>query len=83
MSGGKHDAADDTINISVNNNTPASVTHSTGVFDSNASFYLGRNEEGGTWLGGRLDSISVWKRVLNSAERTLLYNGGSGLDYPF
>ena len=78
-----HDATANTINISVNNNTPTSAAHSTGVYNGNAAFYLGRNEEGGTWLAGRLDSISVWKRVLTSAERTRLYNAGSGLDYPF
>lgn len=78
-----HDASANTINLSVNNNTPASAAHSTGVYAGNASFYLGRNEEGLTYLSGRLDSVSIWKRLLTAAERTQLYNSGAGLDYPF
>ena len=78
-----HDATANTINVSVNDNTPASAAHSTGVHNGTASFYLGRNEEGLTWFTGRLDSVSIWKRVLTAAERTQLYNGGAGLDYPF
>jgi len=78
-----HDAANDTINISVNNNAAASAAHTTGVHDGDASFHLARNEEGGTWLNGRLDSVSIWKRLLTSGERTQLYSSGNGLDYPF
>lgn len=78
-----HDAAGDTINISVNNNAAASAGHTTGVNNGTASFHLGRNEEGLTYLSGRLDSISIWKRLLTADERTQLYNSGNGLDYPF
>lgn len=78
-----HDAAANTINISVNDNAAASAAHSTGVNSGSASFYLGRNEEGLTYLSGRLDSVSIWKRVLTAAERTQLYNSGNGMDYPF
>lgn len=78
-----HDAAADTINLSVNNNTAASTAHSAGVHDGSATFHLAQNEEGLTFLNGRLDSVSIWKRVLTAAERTQLYNSGSGLDYPF
>jgi hypothetical protein len=67
----------------VNNNSAASVSHSTGVFNGTAPFHLGRNEEGLSWLNGRLDGVSIWKRILAAAERTQLYNSGSGLDYPF
>ena len=78
-----HDAASDTINLSINNNAAASSAHTTGVHNGGASLYLGRNEEGATYLNGRLDSVSIWKRLLTAAERTQLYNSGNGLDYPF
>jgi len=78
-----HDATANTINLSINNNTAASTAHSTGVHDGDSSFSLGRNEEGGTWLNGRLDSVGLWKRLLTATERAQLYNGGAGLDYPF
>jgi len=32
---------------------------------------------------GKMDIFTGWDRVLTSAERTLLYNGGGGLQYPF
>jgi hypothetical protein len=78
-----HDAAANTINLSVNDNAAASAAHSTGVHSGTAALNLGRNEEGLTYLDGRLDSISIWKRLLTSTERTQLYNSGNGLDYPF
>ena len=78
-----HDATANTINLSINNYTAASTAHSTGVYDGGSSFHLGRNEEGLTWLSGRLDSVSIWKRLLTSAERSQLYNSGNGLEYPF
>ncbi len=78
-----HDSVANTINLSVNNNTPALLSHSGGVFDGSSPLYLGHNHEGTTWLNGRLDSVSIWKRVLSAGERTQLYNSGTGLDYPF
>lgn len=80
---GWHDATADTINCLVNNAGLVSTAHATGVYDGSASMYVGRNEEGLTWLDGRVDSLSLWKRVLTGGERTSLYNGGNGLDYPF
>lgn len=35
------------------------------------------------FLNGRLDEIAFYKRVLTSAERSMLYNGGAGTTYPF
>ena len=78
-----HDANANTINLSINNNTPATTAYSSGVHDGDAPFFLGLNEEGITYLNGRLDSVSIWKRLLTANEKTQLYNAGSGLDYPF
>ena len=78
-----HDSVANTINLSINNNTPATLSHAAGVFNGAATFSLDRNEEGLAWLNGRLDSVSIWKRVLTPTERTQLYNAGNGLDYPF
>jgi hypothetical protein len=48
--------------------------------DTGTEVVLGDNvgTTGDRWL----DSVSVWLRVLTDAERTTLYNFGSGLDYP-
>ena len=42
---------------------------------------LGSDE--GVSFGGRIDELGIWTRVLSSSEITQLYNGGSGLQYPF
>ncbi len=34
-------------------------------------------------FGGKIDSLSIWNRVLTADERTKLWNNGNGLDYPF
>lgn len=78
-----HDASANTINIQVNDGSIDSTAHTAGVNDSDGRFDIGATEESLDFWDGRLDSWSVWKRVLSSAEKTDLYNGGLGLDYPF
>lgn len=80
-----HDASGNTLNISVDNGTANSVGYSGGVRDSGSDLNLGRLTHTSTTalLGGRLDSISIWKRLLTTDEKTSLYNAGAGLDYPF
>jgi hypothetical protein len=77
-----HDATNDQIGICVNNGTPNTVSHSTGIFDGNAPFRIGTLGTAGTYhWHGLLDEISIWSRVLTSDERTALYNSGNGLAY--
>ena len=80
-----HDSVGDTINVSVNNGTADSTGWSGGVRDETSNLNIGRLTDSTTTalLGGRLDSISIWKRLLTSGEKASLYNSGAGLDYPF
>lgn len=79
-----HDEVANTVNIQVNNGTVYSGSWSGGTFDGTGTMALGRNGSfGSQYFDGRLDSVSFWKRVLTSGEKTTLYNGGAGLDYPF
>ena len=78
-----HDAAGNTINLSVDNGAAASAAHSAGVNAGSAALVLGLNEDGVSYLSGRVDSVSLWKRLLTASERARLYNSGNGLDYPF
>jgi len=78
-----HDAGANTINISVNDGAADSAAHSAGVFDGAYGFVLGSQGGGADFWDGRIDSVSIWKRVLTAGERTSLYNSGAGLDYPF
>lgn len=80
-----HDAANDTINIQVDDGAVNSVAHALGVFAGNAQFRIGAVQFGGGshFWDGRIDAAHIWKRVLTAAERTELYNAGNGREYPF
>jgi hypothetical protein len=38
---------------------------------------------GSTSYVGKLDSVTLWNKILTQAEVTNLYNGGNGAEYPF
>lgn len=78
-----HDAAANTINIMVNDDSAQSVAHTLGVRDGTSSFRMGHDIAASTFMDGRVDSVSIWKELLTAAEKTWLYNGGAGRDYPF
>lgn len=78
-----HDSVGNTVNIQVNDGTVNSVGTS-GRFppDTTGSFTVGRLNGVQHW-DGRIDELGFWKRALTAAERTSLYNAGSGRSYPF
>jgi hypothetical protein len=79
-----HDSVNNVIGISINDGTPDTAAHSTGSFDSTTDFVLGCAADLVGFLNGSIDEVGFWKgRVLGSAERSELYNGGLGLAYPF
>ena len=70
-----------TINIQVNNGTvDSAATATTALQGSLTDFRVGAiNVSGITdYWDGRIDDLSLWRRILTSAERTTLYNGGTG-----
>lgn len=73
-----HDSVANTINISINNGTVNSTSHSTGVFDSNSIFDLGARGAGADCFDGAVDAVAFFKKVLTPAELTELYNSGVG-----
>ena len=77
-----HDSVANTVNIQVNNGTAHSAAFSLGVFDGGSRFAIGVGESSNYW-NGRIDEVGFWKRVLTAAERTNLYNAGTGVTYPF
>jgi hypothetical protein len=47
-------------------------------------FYIGAvNGGGGQSFDGLIDELGAWTRVLDAADVASLYNGGSGITYPF
>ena len=76
-----HDATANTINIRINNGTADSVADGGGLVAGTSIFQIGR--DGANFLAGRVDELGFWKRLLTTGERAALYNGGTGLTYPF
>jgi hypothetical protein len=81
-----HDSVANTINIQVNNGTiDSAATANTAPSDSAATFCIGARTyatfEG--YFDGLVDEVSFRKRTLTAAERSVLYNSGNGLAYPW
>jgi len=78
-----HDPVTDVIGLQVNNGTPLTTSHSLGVYAGAASFALGHNPNNIDPADAVPDEIGVWRRLLTSAERSLLFNSGAGRTHPF
>jgi hypothetical protein len=78
---GWHDSVNNTLNVQVNDGPVDSVAHSAGVFVGTETFRIGSGA--GFFMDGRVDEVGFWKKVLSTAERSALYNGGNGRTYPF
>lgn len=68
-----HNSVQDEIGVQVNNSSVFTASHSVGVQDSTATFYLGGITV--PW-DGRIDNFRLYKHALSSAERTDLYGSG-------
>lgn len=80
---GWYDSNANTVNLKINNGTTISVPFTGGtVSDGTNPFTIG-SFNGGNYVDGSIDSVSVWKRTLTEQEMTALYNSGTGMDYPF
>lgn len=80
-----HDATANTINIQIDNGTIDSASHSGGALNSTSNFQIGAREISGSenYADARIDEVGFWKKVFTSTERLSLWNGGTGLTYPF
>lgn len=79
-----HDAATNVIGIAINNGTPDTAAHSTGVIVGAGDFTIGAGDNTPTiFWDGRIAKVGFWKRLLTASERTELYNAGAGATYPF
>ena len=78
-----HDSVTNKIFIQVNNGTVDEAVTSTGVRDGANNFYIAKYTSAADEWDGLVDEVGFWKRYLSLAERTALYNGGTGITYPF
>jgi hypothetical protein len=69
--------------------TQQSITNTIGT-DTTSKLFIGVHCRDGAnvpgsnrYFDGLIDEVGVWGRTLSAAEVTSLYNGGSGLAYPF
>ncbi len=78
-----HDASSDTINIQVNNGVVNTQSFSGGTTNSTNLLSIGAAADSGISyaVNGRVDEAAIYKRKLNAAERTWLYNNGAGRAY--
>jgi hypothetical protein len=65
--------------------TPKGSTSIIGITGIDTSFFAigGRADTTGSNISGDVDEVGIWQRLLTAAERTQLWNSGSGLTYPF
>lgn len=64
----EHDPTANTIRISINNGTPDSTSHSTGIFNGTATFMLGDRQDVSIPFDGDMDEVRVYRRLLTSDE---------------
>lgn len=71
--------------IYVNNSLANSATHvgNYALTGGTNDLYIGNRTGFSRQFKGVIDSVGIWNRVLTSSERTLFYNNGAGLQYPF
>ena len=70
------------ISVSVNDDTPETAAHSTGLFNGTSRIVLGGSDVSITnSVDGKLDRFGFWSRPLSNSEVTQLYNAAAGLKY--
>lgn len=77
---GWRDNAAQTLNVQLNNGTVGSIASATPPTDTASAFRIGARSPD-LYFDGQIDQVAMWKRVLTTAERTWLYNAGSGRSY--
>jgi hypothetical protein len=79
-----HDPATDVIAIQVDNGPIYTTAFGSGATDGGGTFAIGRMPQiSNNGAARRMDTISIWGRLLTDAERRYLWNYGGGREYPF
>ena len=73
-----------TMKIYINNWTPVTLSASWNINNITKATAWGRyGSYAGLYLTWAIDEMGVWSRAITAAEVTTLYNGWTGLQYPF
>lgn len=72
-----------TCGIAVNNGTVDSLSVGGAHISSTGDLFMGKRNSTGSegYYDGRLDQVGLWTRLLNSTEKSFLYNSGAGRAY--
>ena len=77
-----YDADSNIMGVGVNDVFNSGAGPTDGVFDGWGQFWVGRGHTAGYYLEGLIDEAFIYKeRLLGTAERTWMYNSGSGRTY--
>ena len=71
-----------TITIYVNNSSIGTVA-TTGTISGTSNLTLGNDPQISWWGTGYIDSFYLWKRAIDSSERSTMYNSGNGYEISF
>ena len=77
-----HDSVNNKLGVAIDGGAFTLTDHTLGSYSSTNPFVLGY-ERSGRVSDMIADELGIWGRLLTAAERTSLYNGGSGTTYPF
>ncbi len=77
----QYDDATGIMSISVDDGTPETQGggNLTNTANPTAVLSIGNNPTGAQDIDGDMDEVSIWDRILSTAEITALFNGGAGL----
>tara|TARA_R100000306_G_C4374081_1_gene141216 strand:+ start:14 stop:2452 length:2439 start_codon:yes stop_codon:yes gene_type:complete len=79
-----YDPARNTMNLSIDDETPVEGTLNGVIADTAAGFKVGAaNSTASDFWDGQIGGLGYWSRIHTSQEITSLYGNSSGLDYPF
>jgi hypothetical protein len=76
-----HDDSANTLYLQINDGTPDSASFSGSITDGSGDFMVGSRNGTERHYDGLIDEVAIFDDVLTSAERTWLYNSGSGRSY--
>ncbi len=77
-----HDSVNNKVGISIDNGAAVEAATTGAPGNGAAPFEIGDRSSGTAPFNGRIDEVAFWKgRLLTAAERTWLYNSGSGRSY--
>lgn len=79
-----HDSVNNQVGISINGTATTAATTIAPTQQATAYLNLGTYGNGsGLYFTGIIGAVRKWSRILTASERTELYGGGNGKQYPF